>query len=233
MWVDLYILVWKHVYDIFEAEERLAWSHFCSLQTSLQRAVFMWRINTPNHKQWLQPGSWREELSFFYVHLSFLFPFFFKRVSILLQLILYQKEFHFMLQGNVPLPQPFLNTQTIQSHWQVGGAALRAPLPDWPVCSALPGTEQLFKLSTGCKQHLPKKALKTQRNHGKSAGDNLLFPVGLQWDPPHRCTLGESKSTLTHQLSSLPVHLWFQLRNTFFILHSLLLSSKKCSLQVC
>lgn len=62
----------------------------------------------------------------------------------------------------------------------------RLALPDQPVCSARPGTEQFFKLWTGCKQHLPKKALKKQRKRGESAGGDLLFPVGaaVRFTPP-------------------------------------------------
>lgn len=62
----------------------------------------------------------------------------------------------------------------------------RLALPAQPVCSAHPGTEQFFKLWTGCKQHLPKKALKKQRNRGESAGGDLLFPVGaaVRFTPP-------------------------------------------------
>ena len=62
----------------------------------------------------------------------------------------------------------------------------RLALPDQPVCSAHPGTEQFFKLWTGCKQHLPKKALKKQRKRGESAGGDLLFPVGaaVRFTPP-------------------------------------------------
>lgn len=82
------------------------------------------------------------------------FFFFLPPVSIFLQLILYQKEFHFMLQGTVPL------SPTISEHSAHSVPWTGWPLPDQAVCSVRPGTEQFFKLWTGCKQHLPKKSSK-------------------------------------------------------------------------
>lgn len=68
------------------------------------------------------------------------FFFFLPPVSIFLQLILYQKEFHFMLQGTVPL------SPTISEHSAHSVPWTGWPLPDQAVCSVRPGTEQFFKL---------------------------------------------------------------------------------------
>ena len=110
------------------------------------------RINTLNHKWHLLPWKLKKR-AFIFLHILAFF-FFLPPVSIFLQLILYQKEFHFMLQGTVPL------SPTISEHSAHSVPWTGWPLPDQAVCSVRPGTEQFFKLWTGCKQHLPKKSSK-------------------------------------------------------------------------
>ena len=127
------------------------------------------RINTPNHKWLLLPWKLKRR-AFIFLHI---FAFFFTPSKYIFAINFISERIPLYASGQCSTLPNYFWTLSPFSPMD------RLALPDQPVCSVRPGTEQFFKLWTGCKQHLPKKALKKQRNRGESAGGDLLFPVGV------------------------------------------------------
>lgn len=128
------------------------------------------RINTLNHKQWLLPEkAERRELSFsFGCLLSFSFyeyTYFYTYIFIKGK----NPENSTLCFGTSPALPSFLNTQPVQSQ---AGPSQTGPC-------FLSRLEQSCSLSSEryVNSTCRKKLCKTQRNHAKSSGDDLLFPV--------------------------------------------------------